>query len=376
MEYWWIILIVLLGGAAIAVEMTRRRSRTDGTAMEVYIEGLRSMIAGDQRTAFVKFRQAVDLDTENIDAYLKLGDLFRKSGQVEKALQIHRELMLRHDIKSELQGDIRRSLAQDYIESKLNDKASDILKQMIKGGENRVWAEDRLLELYIKSEDWEKSEELYRGIMKSRALKESPIMSNIKLMIGRRLHDESQFHKARLQYKEALSMNGSDPFPYIYIAESYIQEDRINDGLEFLKKLCENVPDRAYLGFSMIEETLFSLGRFGEVEDIYRSLLAKDSQNIPATIALAGILEKKGEISSAESLLRTAFESGKSEIAALRLARLLADTDRLEEGMGIVSEMAGKIKTDHKGFACRKCGNIVQTPSPFCKACGSLGSYI
>ena len=345
--------------------------------MEVYIEGLRSMIAGDQRTAFVKFRQAVDLDTENIDAYLKLGDLFRKSGQVEKALQIHRELTLRHEVPADLRGDIRRSLTEDYMEAGLNVKAIDILRQMLKGGESRIWAEDKLLGLYIKSEEWDNAEELYRGIMKSRGLKESSVMSYIKLMIGRKLHDESQFHKARLLYKDALSMDGKDPFPYIYIAESYIQEDRINDGLEFLKKLCENAPRHAYLGFSMIEETLFNLGRFGEVEDIYRSVLGEDPQNIPATIALAGILEKKGERSPAENLLRAVLESGhSSEAAALRLARLLADSDRLEEGLAIITEMAEKVDTDYGVFTCNKCGKSVQTPLPFCKECGSLGSYI
>lgn len=376
-EYWWIIVFALVVITAIAVGVTRSRSRSDGTAMEAYIEGLRSMIAGDRKNAVVKFRQAVDLDTGNIDAYLKLGDLFRATHLVDKALQIHRELTLRQGVSPELRAEIRKSLVEDYIEAGIDDKGIDMLRQMIKNNDNKSWAEDRLLTIYIRAGIWSEAEELYRGVMKNRGIKSSTEMSYIRLMLGRQLHDTRQFHKARLLYKEAMSANGKDPFAYLYIAESYLQEDRINDGLEYLKKLCENSPRYSYLAFPMIEETLFNLGRFSEVEDIYRGVLSRDPGNIPATVALSGILEKKGEIPVAENLLRSVLYSDKSsEAASLRLAKLLADSDRIEEGMSILSEMTEKINTRYENFVCKKCGKIVQAPLPYCRECGSLGSYL
>ncbi|MEE9555389.1 MAG: tetratricopeptide repeat protein [candidate division Zixibacteria bacterium] len=374
---WWVIILVLLAAGGIAVAVGRRKSRSGGTAMEVYIDGLRSMIAGDQKNAFVKLRQAVDLDTENIDAYLKLGDLFRETGLVDKALQIHRELTLRREVSSDLRAEIDQSLVADYIEAGLNAKAEEILRRMIKNSERRKWAEDRLLDIYLRDGNWPDAEELYRGIMKSRGMKQSPTMAQIKLMIGRNLQREKQYHKARVIYKEALSLNERDPFPYLYVAESYLQEDRVNDGLEFLKKLCETVPHHASLGFSMIEETLFNLGRFSEVEDIYRGVLSKLPGDVAATVALAGILEKKGEIPTAENMLRSVLNSGSSsDSAAIKLAKLLAASDRREESLAILSEMADKTETDQHSFRCDKCGKNIKTPLPYCADCGSLGSYI
>lgn len=377
MSPWWIIPIAAVIAAAALLTVGRRKSRSGGTAMQAYVDGLRSMVAKDHRNAFVKLRQAVDLDTENIDAYLKLGDLFRQSGHVDRALQIHRELTLRQGVSGELRAEVRRSLVEDYIEGKLKSKAMETLLQMIKSGEQRPWAEDRLLEIHIGDENWSDAEELYRNIMKSRGIKESPTMSCIKLMMGRRLLDEEQFHKARLMYKEALSLNGTDPLPYLYIAESYLLEERVNDGLEYLKKMCENAPKQAHLGFPLIEDTLFNLGRFGEIEDIYRGVLNVDPDNIPTSIALAGILEKKGEIPAAESLLRSVLDSGRqSETAALKLARLLAASDRLEEGLEILSGVAEKASDYNGGIACKNCGKKARIPLPYCASCGSIGSYI
>ena len=374
---WWVAIIVLLTAFAVVLAVGRRKSRSDSTAQEVYIEGLRSMIAGDQRTAFVKLKQAIDLDTENVDAYLKLGDLFRDTGLVDKALQIHRELTLRREVSGDLRAEINQSLAEDYIEADLIPKAVETLQRMIKAGEKRQWAEDKLLGLYLKERKWTEAEELYRAVMKSRGLKESPTMAQIKLMIGKKLQDDNQYHKARIMYKEALSMNAKDPFPYLYIAESYLQEERINDGLEFLKKLCENIPRYASLGFPMIEETLFNLGRFSEVEDIYRGVLSRVPGDVSATVALAGILEKKGEIPAAENLLRSVLDSDlSSDSASIKLAKLLAGSKRREESLAILSAMADKAEIRQRSFNCKKCENTLETPLPYCDNCGSLGSYI
>ncbi len=375
--YWWIIILVLLTAAAVAVAVRRRLSRSEDTAIETYIDGLRSMIAGDRKTAFVKFRQAVEKDTDNIDAYLKMGDLFRDKGMIDKALQIHRELTLRRRVPSELQAEVNRSLAMDYIEAGTPDKAKEILQQMIRDGDQRGWAEDRLLELYLKSKSWDDAEELYRSIMKKRGLKDGSTMASIKIMVGRELHERKQYHKARLAYKEALSLDENNPFSYLYIAESYLEENRVEDGLEFLKKLCENAPRYAYLGFPLIEETLFDLGRFSEIEDIYHGVLSEDSGNISARIALAGILEKRGETATAENLLRSVLDSETvNPAAAMRLAKLLAGTDRIKEGLEILSQMADKADFLYDRYGCNTCGKTLQEPMPFCPHCGGLGTFV
>lgn len=376
-SYWWILILILLAAAAIAVAVRRRRFGSDGTALEAYIHGLRSMIAGDHKTAFVKFRQAVEKDTDNVDAYLKMGDLFRDKGMIDKALQIHRELTLRRKVPPELRSEVDQSLVMDYIEADANDKAGEILQQMIKDGDQRDWAEDRLLELYLKSKSWRDAEELYRSISKKRGLKKGSTMANIKIMVGRELHKKEQYHKARLAYREAVSLDQNNPFSYLYAAESYLEENRVEDGLEFLKKLCENAPRYAYLGFPLVEETFFNLGRFSEVEDIYHGVLNSDPSNIPARIALAGILEKKGETATAENLLRSVLDSETANpAAAMRLAKLLADTDRVEEGLEILSRMADKADLLYENLNCNKCGKSVRKPLPSCPQCGGLGTFV
>jgi lipopolysaccharide biosynthesis regulator YciM len=376
-EYWWILLIALLAAVMIGVSVSKRRSRSGDTAVESYIEGLRAMISGNRETAFIKLRQAVDKDTGKIDAYLKLGDLFRSRGMIDKALQIHRELTLRRKVPADLQVDVERSLALDYIEAGYSDKAAEILRQMVKNDGARSWAEDRLLELYIKEKRWNEAGDLFKGMLKKRRTGDNAMLSNIKTLLGRQLQESKDYHKARLAYKEALSVDDKNPLPYIYIAESYLQQGKTEDGLEFLRRLCQNVPRYAYLAFPIVEETLFQLGRFSEVEDIYHSVVDKDPENIPARVALAGILEKKGETDNAENILRSVLAQDNAHpSAAMRLAGLMAGSGRVKESLEVLSEMANKVELLHDKFSCSNCGAVVRKPAPDCPNCGALGTLI
>ena len=357
--------------------LSKRRSGPRATAMEAYIDGLRYLTAGDEHTAFIKFRQAVDQDTGNIDAYLKMGDIFRNRNLIDKALQIHRELKLRRNVPSELIVEIEKSLAQDYIKAGMKEKAYEILERMSKNGSSKIWATERLLDLYARDRKWREACELYQDVFRKGSRTNGSMLASFKLMMGLDLHQVEEYHKARLLYKEALSLNKTNPLPYLYIAESYLSEKRVDDGLDFLKRLCEEVPKYAYYAFPLIEETLFQLGRYSEVEDIYRNILNQDSTNVPTKVALAGILEKKGEFSAAESLLKSVLEiEPGNSMAALRLVNIMASSRRLEAGLSVLSGLADKMNRRNQEFKCRKCGKAAPRLLPVCPYCGAIGTFI
>ncbi len=375
--YWWILIPIAIVIVLTVLTLSKRRSGPRETAMESYVDGLRSLTAGDEHTAFIRFRQAVDQDTGNIDAYLKMGDIFRNRGLTDKALQIHRELRMRRGVPPEVLIDIDKSLAQDYIKAGMTVKAYEILERMARDGGSKVWAAERLLELYAKDRKWKEACELSQNVFKKESRRNGAALASFKLMMGLEQHQCEEYHKARILYKEALALNKADPLPYLYIAESYLEEKRVEDGLDFLKRLCQEVPRHAYLGFPLLEETLFQLGRYGEVEDIYRGILNRDALNIQAKVALAGILEKKGELSAAENLLKSVLELDPNHsLATLRLVGIMAARRRMDEGLDILSGLADRMNRHEQEFKCRKCGKLSPRLLPACPQCGNIGAFI
>ena len=98
---------------------------------------------------------------------------------------------------------------------------------------------------------------------------------------------------------------------------------------------------------------------------------------MPAKIALAGILEKKGEIQSAENMLRSVLDADSSNsAAAIRLAKILAGDGRSREGLEILSDTADKIEVVYDVFKCKNCGESLKRPLPSCPECRNLGTFI
>ena len=77
-----------------------------------YLIALAALADGDEETAFKEFRNAVRLDSSNVDAYLRLGDLLRKRGDLERALQLHRELTLRRGLDADSEARVQESLCK------------------------------------------------------------------------------------------------------------------------------------------------------------------------------------------------------------------------------------------------------------------------
>src|SRR5436309_3519735 len=61
-----------------------------------YKRAITCLIRGDQDGALRYLKDTVRQDTDNVEAYIWLGDLLRTRGEAERALAIHRELSVRH----------------------------------------------------------------------------------------------------------------------------------------------------------------------------------------------------------------------------------------------------------------------------------------
>ena len=89
----FLILVIVVIAIAVVVFMFRFKAKKEKkkTSAELHIEALKALLAGNDILAFQRFKEVVTEDTNNVDAYLKLGDLFRKRKNFSKALQIKPE---------------------------------------------------------------------------------------------------------------------------------------------------------------------------------------------------------------------------------------------------------------------------------------------
>ena len=114
---WWLVLILASGliSTLVMLSFERRKAAEQDPARQRYYAGLRAMISGDSESAFQRFKESVLEDSQNVDAYLRIGDLLRDRGQAQRALSIHQDLASRGGLSQEESLSIRRAITEDQL---------------------------------------------------------------------------------------------------------------------------------------------------------------------------------------------------------------------------------------------------------------------
>jgi lipopolysaccharide biosynthesis regulator YciM len=120
--------LLAAGAAAMALLLVmsrHRRRRREATAI---LAGVRSMISNDPDAAIEALSDAARLGTpQALDTYLALGALFRRTGDLSRAIRLHRNMMVSGLLDPARRGEVELELALDYRRSGMLTEAADLL---------------------------------------------------------------------------------------------------------------------------------------------------------------------------------------------------------------------------------------------------------
>lgn len=373
--YWWIlpVIVVILAVVFFLIRMRRGKIKP---AQLLYIDGLKALLAGDVNLAFHKLRQVVNQDTKNVDAYLKLGDIFRMKKRFDKALRIHRELTLRHSLSPEEGVDIKKALALDYVESGDHSQAISTLGEILKTNDRDAWALQALLSEYEEAKRWDEAFELRSRFSKQKKEKDNSILALYKVFKGRDLASRGDYHKARMAYKEALNYDEKCVPAHIFLGDACYGEQRLDEAVVYWKRLLETVPKAGYLVFNKLEKTLFELGSFGEISEIYEQIYRENPKDSHALFALASLDEKKGRTEEAQLKYNQILEIDPSFLPArLSLIRIYQESNEMHKAREMVESLFEILPAKVEYFVCERCG--YQSPEPLwrCPGCKEWNSF-
>lgn len=295
--FWWIVilLIVVAAAAAAYIYYVRRPFMEKPASDESYVEALRALLDGNQTLAFLKLKETVTSDSNNIDAYLRLVGLFRQRGMHSKALQLSTDLSLRQTISPPDKVRVLYSLADDHIASGKLEAAEGILQSLTHMSEQKSTATKKLVDLYERMQRWDDAYKTGQGLLNLTRERDKSSLAKYKLKVGEELMSDGEFHKARLEFKEALKLDHKSADAVLGLGDAYEKEGRLEDAVKAWRQIIDVSPTRAELVFGRLKKALFDLGRFGEIEDLYNKVLERDRDNLAALTGLATLAEKKGD---------------------------------------------------------------------------------
>jgi|TARA_B110000467_G_scaffold163012_1_gene187819 lipopolysaccharide biosynthesis regulator YciM len=353
-----ITVLILLGIYIAKIKPNNKKNIKD-----LYSEGLDMMINGQQRSAYNNFKKIVEIDSENIKAYLRLGQVLRESGNPLKALKIHKGLIIRQNLTSYELLDLHKNIALDYFELKKIGSAIDEVLKILKIDKNNEWALSKLIKFYSYIGKWTESTKFLSKLHKVTKKPDDHKMALFIIQEGRALQVEGNFSLAREKFEKSLEVYPSLSASYFFIAETYAQEsekyfqkaekisnsssdlnkEQLDKALNFLSKAVpmwikysKTNPNQSWMVIHLLKDALFALNRYDELEHILKEIIDKDNKNSEVIASLADMFAHKGDLKNALDIIDSNInKNSKSLIIKLIRLKLLA----LDDSQNISKEL-------------------------------------
>ncbi|HUV30225.1 MAG TPA: tetratricopeptide repeat protein [Acidobacteriota bacterium] len=342
-EYILVLLVLLFAAVSFILGYDRFKSRRRRPESSLYVQSLIDLLDGKPESAFTKLRQVVAEDSNNVDAYVRLGQILRENKNPDRALQVHKDLTLRGTLSGEEKKAILKQLVADYLALQELSTSERALKEIISIDPHDRWAHAALLELQEKARRWEDAYQTAATVLRLQGNKSKKPLARYKFQMAEQLYRKREYHKARIVYKEAIGLDSAFVPAYLAIGDSYRDEQRFEDAVNFWSRLISAVPEKGHLVIDRLKKTLFDLGRFGDIVQICNSILEHDPRNLEARRTLAEFHEKKGDLDAAAELLEQIFEDYSDDyLTVLELARLYLEKGDKKKVDGLLRSLERK----------------------------------
>jgi lipopolysaccharide biosynthesis regulator YciM len=122
-----------------------------------YLKGLNFLLNEQTDQALEHFLKMVRVDDKTIETHFALGSLFRRRGEVDRAIRIHQNIIARPDLAAEQRDQALFSLAKDYLRAGLLDRAENLFVRLSQGSRYQVEALEQLCRIFELEKEWQKA---------------------------------------------------------------------------------------------------------------------------------------------------------------------------------------------------------------------------
>jgi len=132
-----------------------------------FLSGFRYLLNEESDRAVDAFTGANDLSEEAMDTQLALGTLFRRRGEIDRAIRLHQDLVDRPSSSVAQREAASFALAEDYLGAGLFDRAEELFVRLRDSRVHGVEALGRLLRICEVTSDWERAVDLCAELNRS-----------------------------------------------------------------------------------------------------------------------------------------------------------------------------------------------------------------
>ncbi len=331
------------------------KEENGGNLSSDYLKGLNFLLNEQTDQALDLFLKVVRVDDDTLETHFALGSLFRRRGEVDRAIRIHQNIIARPDLSAEQRDEALHALARDYLRAGLLDRAEKMYESL---AENSGYREEALLALcgiYEQEQEWEKAIDAGERLERLRGGTLGRRVPHYYCELAEQAMGRGELQRARSLLKKAWDRKNPTVRGALDRAQIAREQGDTRMALRLYRRTLEENPDFLVEVLPRVAELLESTGRLDELQDEVAALIARDPAYRGAIAYSAILHDLRGPAidECVEEYILTdptlaAFVAGQELAGAGPEARHEAVV-RIREGLGALARRSPR-------YRCRECG--------------------
>ena len=231
---WWVASRNFSGKASLH---TNRLSRE-------YVVGLNYLLNEQPDKAVDIFIKLLDVDSETVETHLALGSLFRRRGEVDRAIRIHQNLIARPQLSLLERKEALMALGQDYMSAGVFDRAERIFLEVVElGGTRETRSLHGLLAIYEQEKAWENALDVIKKLELSIGQSMHIQAAHYYCEIASQAVKNNAYDKAQNATKQALAIDKHSVRASLLQASLDMKYGRFKQAIRALKRVLHQDPE-------------------------------------------------------------------------------------------------------------------------------------
>ncbi len=335
-----------------------------------YFKGLNFVLNEQPDKAIEVFIRMLEVDSETVETHLALGNLFRRRGEVDRAIRIHQNLIARPTLNREQRAHALLELGMDYMRSGLLDRAEGLFLELVDTDFHLNQAYTELLEIYQQEKDWDNAIIIARKLEVVSGNSLNPVIAQFYCERADSALNEGNMRTVKDKVRRAMSFDHNCVRASLIEAQMYQHIGKDKLAIKAYKRVESQDSDYITEIIGPLFECYRKLDRVDEFVE-YLRMLVNIYGGISTSLMLTELIaEREGE----NAAIRFISDELKSRPTVKGVDRLIEYTLSKSEGetyehLKTIKDLTGQLIEGRAMYKCNNCGFDAKLLHWLCPGC-------
>ncbi len=366
----WLLLPLAAGSGWAVARYDQKRHGARKDLPTAYFKGLNFLLNEQADKAIEIFIKVLEVNSETVETHLALGSLFRRRGEVERAIRVHQNIIARPALDRHQRARALLELGQDYLKAGLLDRAENLFLELAEIRLHNEEALRLLMHIYQQERDWEKAISVCRRLGRAGGPGLNDVIAQYYCELAEEAYKRNEHDVAREQARRALQSDKACVRASMVLGNIEADLGRHKEAIKAWRRVESQNP--LYLG-EVAQSLAKSYQAVGDEEGLYQFFQEALGRNhdIALMLVLADVIERREGLRAAEAFIvsglrRQPSVRGLNRLIGLHMAQASGES---REDLAILKGIIERIVEGRHRYLCHQCGFSGQSLHWQCPGC-------